>query len=237
MRRVCFDPEPSEADLALLGSTERWLVYRDLVRTRLIGVIEAAFPRTKAALGTASFDPIIDEWLGTGGPQTRYFRRLPDEFAEFAIPRWQGALDPWIVDLARYEMARWTVRHAPPSPQPAADFSFDTRPLVATGMAVLRINHRVHATPTPTSGYPHDPVVLCIHRDRRHRAVPQELNSLATDLLEAWQRGEETVAESVQRIAAEHGTEIGPAFVEKLSTLITGFLEQGILLGGHGASQ
>jgi len=237
MRRICFDSKPSEADLALLGSRERWLVYRELVRARLIGVIEAALPRTKAAIGAAALGSVIDDWLSTGGPRTRYFRRVPNELAELAMPIWRRTEDPWIVDLARYEMARWSVRHAPPNPEPTTDFTFDTRPIVGTAVALLRLDHRVHETPTPTAGYRCDPVVLCIHRDRAHRALSLELNALAADLLEAWQRGEETVAESVRRVTAEHGTEIGPGFVDKLSTLITGFLDHGILLGGRGAAQ
>ncbi len=237
MRRVCFDREASEADLTLLGSKQRWLVYRDLVRSRLIGVVEAALPRTKAALEMTSFDRIIDEWLSAGGPQTRYFRQVPNELAEFAIPVLQETAEPWVADLARYEMARWTVRHAPPNPEPTGEFTFETRPVVATALTVLRLDHQVHETPTPTRGYPHFPVVLCIHRNREHRAVPQTLNPLAADLLEAWQRGEETVADSVHRVAKEHGTEIGPAFVDKLSTLMAGFVEQGILIGGRGVDQ
>jgi hypothetical protein len=51
---------------------------------------------------------------------------------------------------------------------------------------------------------------------------------LAADLLDAWKRADETVAESVQRIAAQHQTEISPAFVDKLSTLIADFI-----IGGH----
>ena len=47
MQRVCFGAEPSEADLELLGSRERWLVYRDLVRNRLNHVIRVALARTK----------------------------------------------------------------------------------------------------------------------------------------------------------------------------------------------
>jgi hypothetical protein len=54
------------------------------------------------------------------------------------------------------------------------------------------------------------------------------LNPLAADLLDAWKRADETVAESVQRIAAQHHTEIGPAFIEKLSTIIADFI-----IGGH----
>ena len=233
MHRVCFDAEPSDGDLALLGSRERWLIYRDLVRARLIGVIEAALPRTKAAIGDGGFRGVIDEWLSTGGPKTRYFRNVPNELAAFGIPVWGETSTPWIADLARFEIACWSVRHAPPNPAPEADFAFETRPVAGTAVRVLRLDHRVHEAPTPDDGYVRDSVILCIHRNERHRAVPQVLNPLAADLLEAWQRSEETVAESVQRIAADHDTEIGPAFIEKLSTLITSFITQGILVGGH----
>jgi len=233
MQRVCFDSKPSEADLELLGSRERWLVYRSLVRTRLVGVIEAALPRTKAAIGQDSLGRIVEEWFSAGGPKTRYFRNVPNELADFAIPIWRNAAEPWIADLARYEITKWWVRHGPPDRVPDAELSFETRPVVATAVAILRLDHRVNETPTPEAGYERDPVILCIHRNEKHRAVPQVLNPLAADLLSAWQRGDETVAEAVQQVAAAHDTEIGPAFIEKLSTLITTFIQQGILLGGH----
>lgn len=235
MQRVCFDSEPSEADLSLLGSRERWLIYRSLVRTRLNGVIEAALPRTKAAIGEDALGRVIGEWLSTGGPKTRYFRDVPKELADFAIPIWRDTSERWIADLARYEITSWSVRHAPPDPTPEAELTFDTRPLVGAAVAVLRLEHPVHESPTPDTGYARDPVALCISRNAKHRAVPRILNPVAADLLEAWQQGEETVAESVQRVAAAHGTQIGPAFIEKLSTLMADFITQGILLGGTGS--
>jgi hypothetical protein len=233
MQRVCFDAEPSEADLALLGSRERWLVYRSLVRARLIGVTKAAFPRTAFAIGEDSFGRIIDEWFGNGGPTTRYIRHVPNELAGFAIPIWKSTAEPWVADLARYEIASWSVRHGPPNPAPEAELRFDARPVVGAAVALVRLNHPVHETPTPASGYERQPVILCIYRNEKHRAVSQTLNPLAADLLEAWQRGDETITESVHRVAGAHDTAVGPAFVEKLSELMARFIEQGILLGGH----
>lgn len=233
MQRVCFESEPSEADLALLGSRERWLVYRDLVRTRLIGVIEAALPRTKAAIGKDALARIVDEWLGTGGPTTRFFRHVPNELADFAIPIWRDTAVEWVPDLASYEITRWTVRHAPSDPIPDVELSFERRPLVGAAVAVLRLDHPVHVAPTPEAGYGHEPLILCVSRNTTHRAVSQKLNPLAADLLEAWQRGEETVAEAVERVAAEHDIQIGAAFVEKLSALIADFIDDGIIVGGR----
>lgn len=232
MHRVCFDAEPSEADLAFLGSRERWLVYRDLVRTRLVGVVDAALPRTKAAMGEEGLIRLINDWMSSGGPTTRYFRHVPSELVAFGLPILREHAKPWLADLARYEVTHWNVRHAPPNPVPDAELTFDAPPVVGRAVSLLRLDHPAHESPTPDAGYAREPVILCLHRNDEHRVVPQTLNPLAADLLEAWQRGDATVAESVERVAASHGVEIGPAFVEKLSAFIADFITKGILLGG-----
>jgi hypothetical protein len=160
---------------------------------------------------------------------------VPNELADFAIPIWQEAEPPWVADLARYEIASWSVRHAAPNPTEVEELTFEKRPVVSVAVRVMRLDYPVHQSPTPAEGYQPERTILCLYRNEDHRAVPQLLNPLAADLLEAWQRAEETITESVHRIAAAHGAEIGPAFVEKLSTLLADFITQGILLGGQAA--
>lgn len=233
MQRVCFGTEPSESDLELLGSRERWLIYRDLVRNRLNKVIGVALARTKSAIGAEAFDRAVDKWLATGSPKTRYLRYVPSELAEFAIPIWQQSQAPWVADLAGYEITAWEVRHAPRNPTPSAEFSFDRKPVLATAVKVLRLAYPVQNRPTPDAGYEPEATILCLYRDKNHRPVHRELNPLAADLLDAWCGADQTVAESVQRVAAAHHSEIGPNFIEKLSVLIADFLQQDILLGGR----
>ena len=237
MQRVCFGAEPSEADLELLGSRERWLVYRDLVRNRLNHVIRVALARTRDAIGEDTFARAVDEWFSAGSPKTRYLRHIPGELAEFAIPIWQRTEAPWVADLAGYEITAWDVRHAPADTAPSSEFAFDRRPFLATAVRVLRLAYPVQTKPTPDAGYEPDPTILCLYRDRDHRPIPRKLNPLAADLLEAWRATDQTVAESVQRVAAAHHTQIGPEFIEKLSTLIADLIERGILLGGHSPPQ
>ena len=237
MQRVCFGAEPSEADLELLGSRERWLVYRDLVRNRLNQVIRVALSRTRDAIGEDTFARAVDEWFSAGSPKTRYLRHIPGELAEFAIPIWQRTEAPWVADLAGYEITAWDVRHAPADTAPSSEFAFDRRPVLATAVRVLRLAYPVQTKPTPDAGYEPDPTILCLYRDRDHRPIPRKLNPLAADLLEAWRDADQTVAESVQRVAAAHHTHIGPEFIEKLSTLIADFMQRGILLGGHSPPQ
>ncbi|MFW2388293.1 MAG: putative DNA-binding domain-containing protein [Polyangiales bacterium] len=227
MQSVCFGAEPSEADLALLGSRERWLVYRDMVRHRLVQIIGVALARTKQALGDEAFERLIDDWLSTGGPKTRYLRHVPSELTEFALPVLEATQPAWASDLARYEIATWTVRHAAPAAAPGAEISFERRPVLGTALEILRLDYPVHQSPTPPSGYEPKETILCVYRNESHRASTRKLNSLAADLLEAWKRSEETISESVQRIAAAHGTEITPVFIEKLSALIADFVSGG----------
>ena len=233
MQRVCFDLEPSETDLAALGSKERWLVYRDLVRDRLVDVVGVALARTKRAVGDEAFGHAIDEWLATGGSKTRYFRYVPRELFEFAIPRWRNQEPMWLSDLAQYEITTWDVRYAPPNRVPAGEFAFDRIPVLNPAFEVLRLSYPVHQAPTPPSGYEEEPAVLCVYRDKNHKPIPWKLNPIAASLFEAWARADKPVTETVHEVAAAHNTEIGPAFVEKLSTMIADALERGILLGGR----
>ena len=232
IHRVCFGADPSESDLALLGSRERWLIYRDLVRNRLSAVVDAALGRTKQALGEEAFSRAFDDWLAGGGPKTRYLRHVPRELAELALPIWEATEAPYVADLARYEIAAWTVRHAPPNPTAVGDFGFDRRPVIGAAVELLRLDHRVHEPRQPEPELAPERVHLCVYRNAFHRAQSYELNALAADLLEAWKRGDQTVAQSVQRTAAMHGTDVGPAFVEKLSAMIADFIERGIIVGG-----
>lgn len=237
MQRVCFDLEPSEADLVALGSRERWLVYRDLVRSKLIDVVGVALSRTKRVASDEAFQGIVDQWMTTGGPKTRYLRHVPRELFEFAIPRWQDQKPAWLADLARYEITGWDVRYAPPNRVPTCDFAFDRVPVLNPALRVLRLSYPVHHTPTPASGYEEEPSILCIYRNEHHKPASWKLNPLAASLIEAWARADKPVTETVHEVAAAHKTEIGPAFVDKLSAMIADALERGILLGGRAAAQ
>jgi len=233
IQRVCFDREVSPADLELLGSPERWLVYRELVQNRLAQVIGAALARTKAAIGDDAFGRAVADWLAAGGPKTRFLRHVPNELADFAIPMWRCSEAPWVADLARFEITSWNVRHGQKDPKAVDEFAFDRRPVLSMATEVLCLDYPVHRKPTPDQGYGPNPVVLLVYRDARHLASVRELNPMAADLMKAWKRGVETVSESVERVAKAHGAEIGPAFVEKLSALIADSIDRGILLGSR----
>ena len=87
--RICFDPSPSPDDLALLhDADERWLLYRDMVRSRLIGMVRSGLPRSSELLGDTRLEASVASWLAGGGPRSRFIRQIVDEIVEHALPTW-----------------------------------------------------------------------------------------------------------------------------------------------------
>ena len=233
IQRVCFAPTPSDADLAALGAPERWATYRRMVRARLVEVIHAALPRTLAAMGEETLSELIARWLAQRAPRTRYFYDVPAEFVEFVLPMFQKDPRPWVEDLARYEIARWAAKHGPSEQAPVTAFSFDHPPVMNPTLAVLRLSYPVHEKPTPADGYAPKETLLCVYRDGNHKPVTWTLNPMAADLVEAWTVGNESVAESVQAVAAARRSAITENYIEKLSEMIADFIDRGILLGSR----
>jgi hypothetical protein len=230
--RVCFAAEPAEDDLALLGARDRWLLYRTMVRSRLVKVVRSALPRTREALGEDALRALTDAWLAAEPPTTRYFWQVPLAFGRFAETRIPDA-PPYLADLLRYELARWRARHAEAPATPAVmDFAFDRAPVVAPSLALHTFVHPVHLAELEQVAEVR-PTQVAIFRNRDHHADAFALNPTAGALVEDWQRGERTVAESVRAVAQARGLTLDQRFVEKLGALIADFLERGILLGSR----
>jgi len=234
-RRVCFDREPSAEDLATLGSAERWLVYRSMVRARLVKVVHSALPRTREALGDDGLRPFVDVWLAEAPPDTRYFREVPERFAAHAKPRMREALAgrPWIADLVTYEIAAWRARYVDAEAPEVVDFHFDLRPAVDPTVALLRLEHPVDRRPTPAEGYAPEAAHLAVFRSADNQARTLRLNPMAFDLLERWMPGNCPLSTSVREVAEARSAVLDPAFVEKLSGMLADFLERGLLLGSR----
>lgn len=237
MQRVCFDRAPTDADFESLGSKSAWLIYRSMVRKRLVDVVETALPRTKAAIGESPFEELVSAWLAQDATSTRYFRHVPSEFVLFALPLLKNAHPEWVSDLMRYEICGWEVKHGISQHKSVEEFAFDKYPVMNPALRILRAGFAVHQKPTPKDGYESQATQLCIYRDSKHDAITWTLNPIAADLVEAWIPGDQTITECVQAITQKRGVAIDKHFLEKLSALLADFLEKGILLGGSSASR
>lgn len=233
--RVCFQRDATPHDLDALGNQERWLIYRQMLRARLMRVVQNAFPRTLKALGEEVTGGYFDEWLDQLPPQTRYFRDVPGEFSHHVRHKWKTsppAFD-WLPDLISLETSRWTRRFILPcEPPQSGELSFELAPVVNPTAELLELKHAVHKKAEKEAGYAPEVTHICVYRDfENHRVRIQILNPTASALLALWCRGEETLTESVQHTSGAMGFAIDERFIDTLGTMIASFIESGLLLG------
>jgi hypothetical protein len=231
---ICFRAQPPEKELAELGERRSWLVYREMVRERLLGEIRTALPRSRKLLGDAALLDAFTGHLERDPPRTRYFREIVLGFVNSALPILQA--DPRIprvaLDMLRYESALWEVRDLESQMASACvEFAFDRVPVVCPALRLLTVSHAVHAG---DGAYAEGTHWLCIHRATDADSVRTwTLTATTFELLQRWQRADATVAQTVQQLAEQRAQRIDAAFVDALCTTLAQFIELGIVLGSR----
>lgn len=236
LSRVCLALEPDPADLAALGTTsDRWLLYRKMVRSRFWETITASLPRTREAVSAEGFSRAFAQFLAVAPPRSRRIRDVTQEFARFASRWWRDhpeGCPPWGVDLARYESARHAVASAPPAPSRAAlsDFAVHLAPALTPARSLLRLNWDVHL-PTRGSGHEAGTWSLLLYRAASDEVETLMLSETAADLAEAMAVGRKPVTTCVAELIALHGGGVDEAFLESVATLLSDLVERGVVLG------
>ena len=215
------------ADQAALAlRRDRWLLYRDLVRTALEDPLLDAFPITQALLARdGAWAWAVDAFLASRTVQSPYYRDVAPAFvAWLADSRWGQERWPFLLQLAHYEVLELdVVRHPdePPPPdlqrEPAADRLAVLDPAarnVAYGFAVQAATVEA-PEPEPTCAW-----LLC-HRDREGVFRVLELTPHVSALLARSQEGQ-----ALGPAAAELGVEPAAAF-----DLLRDFRDRGAILG------
>ena len=199
---LCFRAQPPESVLAGLGNPGSWLMYREMVRERLLREIRVALPRSCKLLGEAGLARGFEHFLEYAPPRTRFFREIVRGFVEsilplmaaggaprsmspavHAAPRLDDPADlspnlpmpapPALADLLRYELSCWEVRDLEDyAGAPPAEFDFDRVPIVAPALRLLRVRYAIHRPPAADGGYAPGEHLLCLQR-RGDAAQPQ----------------------------------------------------------------
>jgi hypothetical protein len=235
---VCFRAQPSDAVLDELGGDRRsWLLYRQMVRERLLREIRVALPRSCALVGEPALEQAFTLHLDSDPPRTRFFREIVFSFVKSALAIWQAdaSLPRVCADLARYEAALWEVGDLDARHHPAcSDFAFDRVPVLSPALRLLQVSHAVHVPGGLDAEIPRGEFRLCIHRAHdSERPRTWTLTQTTHELLQRWQCGTQTVAESVQQVSAERKIRVDAKFVDGLCAALAQFIEVGIVLGSR----
>jgi hypothetical protein len=228
--RLCFAAQPGAFEGAGL------LVYRDLVRERMLAQLRVALPRTCALLPEGRLERAFELHLAHEPPRTRFFRELVGCFVASALPLWRAdaGLHPACCDMLRYELALWELldcEELTGEPvQACTEFSFDKLPVASAALRLLAVSYAVHLPGEPQSSTQ----FLCLHRPSDgERPVTYTLTKVTHAFLQQLMRGEETLTQTVKRLASQAGATIDAAYLDALCETLAQFLERGILLGSR----
>lgn len=233
--RMCLAPQPAKADLEALGSPERWQIYRRMVRARMHRVCETALKHSREAVGEERFAALVDEWLASDPPTTRFFRELPSQMVRWALAEQSRLTEPAHArDLLSYEVALWDVRAEDDRDLPeVVDFSFDGVPTFDPASRLLEPDWGVDRRDEDGGVEPLDGALL-LYRTSGFTVACMRLNPLAAAIvreLRAAETARGSVTEAVQRAAASEERAVDQTFIESLSGLLEKLITRGIIRG------
>jgi hypothetical protein len=233
---LCFGPEPSSDQCRRLGDERILRIYRESIRNRLRSELKFALKRTQAAAGEA-FERAFASFLQEAPPRARYFHAVVGSFAQSACAFFarEPGVPPYLADLCAYEAALWAVADLPDAAPPGlSEFAFDREPVLAPALALLALGYAVHAAPDARGDYARGEVYLCVHRRAdEKKARTWSVNAVTFDLMQRFQRGGESVANALQHVAAQRAIALDEPFVDGLCTVLSDFIERGVILGAR----
>lgn len=235
--RAIFDATVDERDLAALGSRERMLLYRDLVRSRLRDLVASALPRVTTILGRSTMDRLVDARLSAAPPTTRFFREVVLEVIDPRAPGLATDEHAHLDDLARLELAQWRAiwddaAHA----GPLDEFDFGKRPVVSPTMQRLELTWSVHRPEQPLTKAENDGTFhVAVYRRRDHVVETRWMNAPLAAILDQWRVGELTAIDGVRAAMSGLGAEPTAEIVDAMSGMLAELLERGGLLGSRPA--
>lgn len=233
--RVCFDETPREEDLALLhADRERWLMYRRMVRGRLVSMMRSGLPKTAELLGS-TFDAAAARYLAAHGPRSRYIRDVVHELVEHALPAWRAdtSAPPHLVDLVVYEAAKWRVSSLEYELEGEhGDFDFEAAPVFNPTARLVTLRHRVDkdAESPPLLDEPHHAVVY--RRPDSPRIFTYVLNDIGGRLYLAW-RDAASCADGARTVLADLDRSPDARFIDGMAGVLADLIEQKIIIGSR----
>ena len=212
--------------LALAARRDRWLVYRDLVRTALAEPLSDTFPITQTLLEEAgTWTEAVDAFLASRTVSSPYYRDVAPAFVGWlADSRWGQERWPFLLQLAHYEALELDVLRHPDDPLPPGLLREPAADRVAVLDPAARNLAYSFAVQTATVEAPEPPPVcswLLCHRDPEGTFRVLELTPHVSALLARSQEGQ-----ALGPTLSELGVAPEEAF-----TLLRDFRDRGAVIG------
>jgi hypothetical protein len=257
--RLSFLREAPEASFTALGDAPRFHLYRQMIRTRLSGMAKQAFKVSLELVGSRRFDASFERFLAAQPPTRAFIRDAIADFGVFARTDREllDAGPAWLVDLVRFEEAKWRVayRRAQWEPEGLVAFDFSAAPWLNPTLVLLELDHPVQSLveayeKEPNASLPEPPASasrVFVYRPPRgddirwyaadpltfgilSAADPSRAEPSATANAEP---GATSLAELVRSTADRLGKPLDEALLEELTNGVTLALQRGVVLGSR----
>jgi hypothetical protein len=232
--------QPTEASTRA-PATERLRMYRQHILKRLTRAICSGLPRAAACLGAAC-EGQIRQFFAAGQTRSLYLRDVVFEFVAWAAPRWRvdPALPPYVVDLARYELAVLAAARAPDDSQDAGalPLALDQRVRFSHAACLYHFEYAVHQSQPGTPPAPAASALL-FYRDRDGLVQVLALSSLAAAMVAALMSSPATLGQAVVQACQRFAQPTDETILVETAQLLADLAERGVVLGaepGHSAS-
>ena len=223
-----------------------FLLYRQLIRARFVGMARIAFRRTWALLGEAACEASFARYLAEQSPRSPILRQVIGDFAEFAE---RDAL-LWVAapsaarDLLRFEAAKWRIASADAQLDESLvvrELDFEGVLVLNPNLVVLALQHDVSEAESDNSAtraggsarfYAHDPHALLVYRRPGDDDVHwYRAPALLCELLDASRGAEQPLGTLVQAAFLRRGASADEALLEELASALSVAVERGVLCG------
>ena len=234
-RKICFDAEPAPEDLAVLHDEDaRWLLYRRMVRSRLVALARQGLPKTAKLIGESELERAMSAYLADGGPRTRFLREVVFELVEHAAEAWRARddLPEHLMDLARFEAAKWRTSAAVSDSEPATELDFELPPVFNPTTVAVPIQFRVDKDAESPARLEEPHLALTYRKSGDPKVYVYVLNAIGARLFSAWREGG-SCADGTRRVLADLGREPDAKFVDGMAGVLADLVEQEIVVGSR----
>ncbi|MCU0691111.1 MAG: putative DNA-binding domain-containing protein [Polyangiaceae bacterium] len=228
------------ADLEQMASLgdERLLVYRRLVFSRFVHVVETTIPRTRSRRGIEALHADVSRFLDEEASKSQYLRDIALEFVLWAERRWaeDDTIPGYLPYLARHEILSFEMAALQNDDRPVQEGELDLDRPVRTQASsrVVRYPYAVHelsTDPEDLSEPERRHTALLAYRDPSHRVRYLDLGPASAEMLEALVHRGERLRHAIAGGAHAAGVPMDDAYLGGVAALLADLAERGVLLG------
>ena len=227
-----------------LGNPERFRLYRQMIRARLLGMAQVAFKQSLASCGERSFAACFERYLAHHPPRSPLIRDVIAAFGAYAREDRQllAEASAQLPDMLSFERAKWTLAYRPCArPKLGQDgvreLDFEGALVLNPVLELLRLAHPVHTAVDTESIAKAETALLVYRPDGIDEVRWYVAEPLFAEIVRLAGETEAPLAGLVRSVAEQQGRVLDEELLEALASSLTLALQRGVVVGVRPAAR